>query len=68
MTVWTAADIAREFGLSSPAVARSWIRRAGVEPLPERRGEAKLYDSGQVRAAREAMVGQGKGGGRRPRS
>lgn len=57
---WTTADIARELGLKSPAVARNWVRRAGLQPLPERIADAKIYDSAEVLAAKERMVGRGR--------
>ena len=57
--LWTTADIARELSLASPAVARSWLRRAGVEALPERVGDAKVYDREAVLAAKEQMSGRG---------
>lgn len=63
MERWTAVDIARERGLANAAVARSWIRRAGLEPVG-RIGDAKVYDADQVRAAVAAMPGKGVGGGR----
>lgn len=66
MAAWTTADIARELNFNSPGVARSWIRRSGINPLTDRRGDAKLYDPDEVLAAKARMVGQGKGGGRKP--
>jgi hypothetical protein len=59
-TGWTAAEVAAHRGLKTAASARSWLRRAGVPALPERRGEAKLYDPEAVRQAGEKRPGQGR--------
>lgn len=62
---WTAVDIARELGLSSPAVARSSLRRwrlAGIhfnieiDPLTG----TKRYLPEQIRAAHAANPGRGR--------
>jgi transposase-like protein len=58
--LWTATDIARELGMASPAVARGWLRRAGVRMIRrDASTDAKLYDPEHVSQAREAMPGQG---------
>lgn len=61
--LWTTADIARERGLANAAVARSWIKRVGLDPV-DRVGDAKVYDADEVRAKAAAMPGKGVGGGR----
>lgn len=60
MAAWTTADIARELGLANAAVARTWLRRAGLQALPERVGDAKVYDSDAVLAAKEQMPRSGR--------
>lgn len=59
------ADIARERGFKSTAVARSWIKRMGLTPV-SRDGDQKQYNAAEVRAAVERMPGRGVGGGRPP--
>ncbi|MCW2901776.1 MAG: hypothetical protein JWO67_4041 [Streptosporangiaceae bacterium] len=58
--LWSAVDIARELDMASDAVARGWVRRAGLWMIRrDPTTDAKLYDPEQVRRAREAMPGQG---------
>jgi transposase-like protein len=65
--LWTTADVARELGMASPAVARSAIRRwraaghpAGTPTDRDPVTDEKLYDPQQVRAAKASAPGRGK--------